>query len=61
MRHALLPLALLTLCACAPRADDKPAANAAAQAPAADAAAASSHAFNDAVDAGDFAEHVQQL
>ena len=61
MRHALLPLALLTLCACAPRADDKPAANAAAQAPAADAAAASSHAFNDAVVAGDFAEHVQQL
>ena len=61
MRHALLPLALLALCACTPRGDDQPAANAATDAPTANATAASNHAFNDAIDAGDFAEHVQQL
>ena len=61
MRHALLPLALLALCACTPGTDEKPAASAAAETPAANAATASSHAFNDAIDAGDFAEHVQQL
>jgi Zn-dependent M28 family amino/carboxypeptidase len=59
MRHALLPLALLALCACTPRSNDQPAA--ASETPAAAAAATSNHAFNDAIDAGDFAEHVQQL
>jgi Zn-dependent M28 family amino/carboxypeptidase len=61
MRHALLPLALLALCACTPRGNDQPAANAGAETPAASAAAASTHEFHDAIDAGDFAEHVQQL
>ena len=61
MRHALLPFALIALCACTPRGEDKPAAGSEADTPAASAAAASSHAFHDGIDAGDFAEHVQQL
>ena len=58
MRKALLPLALLALCACTPRGDDQPAAATEAETA---AATASSHEFHDAIDAGDFAEHVQQL
>ena len=63
MRHApaLVPLALLALCACTPRSNDQTAAGTEAATPAAGAATASSHAFKDAIDAGDFAEHVQQL
>ena len=61
MRHALLPLALLALCACTPRGSDQPAADTDAETPAANAATASTHEFHDAIDAGDFAEHVQQL
>ena len=61
MRHALLPLALFALCACTPRTDEKPAASADSETPAASAAATSNHAFSDAIVAGDFAEHVQQL
>jgi Zn-dependent M28 family amino/carboxypeptidase len=61
MRHALLPLALLALCACTPRGSDQPAADTDAETPAANAATASTHEFHDGIDAGDFAEHVQQL
>ena len=61
MRHALLPLALLALCACTPRGGDQPAASAETEAPASNAATAGNHEFHDAIDAGDFAEHVQQL
>ena len=60
MRHALLPLALLTLCACTPRSEDKPVA-AEAETSAASEATASAHAFKDGIDAADFAEHVRQL
>ena len=61
MRHALLPLALIALCACTPRSDDTPAATVDAGAAAPGAAQASDHAFKDAIDAGDFAEHVKVL
>ena len=61
MRHALLPLALLALCACTPRTDEKPATGTDTDTPAASGAATSSHAFSEAIAAGDFAEHVQQL
>ena len=65
MRHApalfrTLPLALLALCACTPGGDRQSATSETA-APAEAATVASGHAFNDAIDAGDFAEHVQQL
>ncbi|MES2857675.1 MAG: M28 family metallopeptidase [Pseudomonadota bacterium] len=62
MRLAILPLALvsLSLAACSPRDTSQPAA-AATDAPAASAVAASTHAFDAAINAGDFAEHVQQL
>ena len=63
MRATTLSLALLALCACTPRGDQQ--ATAAAQAddatPVADATATGSHAFQDAIDAGDFAEHVRHL
>ncbi|RZA18768.1 MAG: M20/M25/M40 family metallo-hydrolase [Lysobacteraceae bacterium] len=66
MRHApaplsAIPLVLLALCACTPRSADQPAASTEADTAAASGVAASNHAFNDAIDAGDFAEHVQQL
>ena len=61
MRKTALSLALLALCACTPRADDQPIASTDTGTPAANAAAAGNHAFKDAIDAGDFAEHVQQL
>ena len=65
MRHApalfrTLPLSLLALCACTPGGDRQSATSETA-APAEAATVASGHAFNDAIDAGDFAEHVQQL
>ena len=65
MRHApalfrTLPLALLALCACTPGGDRQSATSETA-APAEAATVASGHAFNDAIDAGDFAEHVRQL
>ena len=59
MRHALLPLALLAVCACSPRGTDQPAA--AADAPAATSATAGTHAFDATINQGDFAEHVRQL
>jgi Zn-dependent M28 family amino/carboxypeptidase len=58
---ALIPFALLALCACTPRDNDQATASTEAATPAAGTATASSHAFKDAIDAGDFAEHVQQL
>ena len=62
MRATTLSLALLALCACTPRGDQQAAADATADAtPAAADAAIGNHAFNDAIDAGDFAEHVKQL
>ena len=62
MRATTLSLALLALCACTPRGDQQAAVDATADAaPATDAAPASTHAFNDAIDAGDFAENVKQL
>ena len=62
MRATTLSLALLALCACTPRGDQQAAADATADAtPAAADAATGNHAFNDAIDAGDFAEHVKQL
>lgn len=61
MRIAVLPLALLALCACSPRSSDAPAADADAAAATPAAAVGSSHAFNAAIDAGDFAEHVKTL
>ena len=62
MRATTLSLALLALCACTPRGEQQSAADPQADAtPAADAAATGSHAFNDAIDAGDFAEHVKHL
>ena len=61
MRHALLPLALLALCACTPRDEGKPATADEADAPTAGEAVASNHAFQDGIDAGDFAEHVRHL
>ena len=62
MRATTLSLALLALCACTPRGDQQAAVDATADAaPATDAAPTSTHAFNDAIDAGDFAEHVKQL
>jgi Zn-dependent M28 family amino/carboxypeptidase len=60
MRHAILPLVLLMLAACAPRGSDTPAADAEAQVPAA-ATAASAHEFSASIDAGDFEEHVRTL
>jgi Zn-dependent M28 family amino/carboxypeptidase len=57
----MIPLAMFALCACMPRGNEQPAAGAETRAPAASTATASSHAFKDAIDAGDFAEHVQQL
>ena len=59
MRHALLPLALIALCACTPRDADTPVA--ASAPPTTSTAAAGNHAFNDGIDTGDFAAHVQQL
>jgi hypothetical protein len=60
MRATTLSLALLALCACTPRGDQQAAVDATADAaPATDAAPTSTHAFNDAIDAGDFAEHVK--
>jgi Zn-dependent M28 family amino/carboxypeptidase len=56
-----IPLVLLAAGGCSPRGGDHPAASVEAQAPATTDAAASSHAFKDAIDGGDFAEHVQQL
>ena len=53
MRHALLPLALLALCACTPRDEGKPATAGEADAPTAGEAVASNHAFQDGIDAGD--------
>ena len=62
MRATTLSLALLALCACTPRGEEQPATDPQpATTPATDAAAAGSHAFQDAIDAGDFAEHVQHL
>ena len=61
MRHALLPLALLALCACTPRDEGKPATAGEADAPTAGETVASNHAFQDGIDAGDFAEHVRHL
>ncbi|HOZ24143.1 MAG TPA: M28 family metallopeptidase [Thermomonas sp.] len=62
MRATTLSLALLAPCACTPRGDQQAAVDATADAaPATDAAPTSTHAFNDAIDAGDFAEHVKQL
>ncbi|MEG3049605.1 MAG: M20/M25/M40 family metallo-hydrolase [Thermomonas sp.] len=62
MRATTLSLALLALCACTPRGEQQPAIDAQADAtPAADAVATGSHAFQDAIDAGDFAEHVKHL
>ena len=63
MRATTLSLALLALCACTPRGDQQASTDPQADAakPVADAAAAGSHAFQDAIDAGDFAEHVQHL
>src|SRR5690606_27324029 len=58
---APLSLALLALCACTPRGGDKPAATTAEDSADTGAAAASDHAFKDAIDADDFAEHVRQL
>ena len=63
MRATTLSLALLALCACTPRGDQQASTDPQADAakPVADAAAAGSHAFQDAIDAGDFAEHVKHL
>lgn len=63
MRATTLSLALLALCACTPRGDQQAATDAQADAakPAIDAADTGNHAFQDAIDAGDFAEHVQHL
>ena len=58
---ALMSISLVTLGACTPRGKDEPAAAASANAPAANEVAAGSHAFDAAIIAGDFAEHVQQL
>ena len=61
MRRAILPLALVAaLAACSPRGDDA-AATAAADPAAGSAAQPSEHAFKDAIDAADFAEHVRVL
>ena len=65
MRHApviaAIPIALLALCACTPRGTEQPAVGADTKSTAANQAQSSRHAFKDAIDAGDFAEHVQQL
>lgn len=61
MRATTLSLALLALCACTPRGDQQAADATADAIPAAAAAATGNHAFNDAIDAGDFAEHVKHL
>ena len=62
MRATTLSLAMLALCACTPRGEEQPATDPqAAKTPTVDAAAAGSHAFQDAIDAGDFAEHVKHL
>ncbi|HSD17715.1 MAG TPA: M28 family metallopeptidase [Thermomonas sp.] len=62
MRATTLSLALLALCACTPRGEEQPATDPQADAtPAAAAAATGSHAFQEAVDAADFAEHVKHL
>ena len=62
MRATTLSLALLTLCACTPRGEQQPKTDPQADAtPATDTAATGSHAFKDAIDAGDFAEHVKHL
>ena len=60
-RKTLLSLALIAaLCACTPR-DGQQTGTDAATTDAAQTAPASSHAFKDALDAADFAEHVRQL
>ncbi len=61
MRVAALPLALLVLCACSPRSTEAPAAGADTTAGATPMAPASTHAFNPAIDAADFEEHVKVL
>ena len=62
MRATTLSLALLALCACTPRGEQQPATDPQADAAqAADTAATGSHAFQDAINAGDFAEHVKHL
>ena len=61
MRRAILPLALVAaLAACSPRGDEAATAAAAGDA-ATPATTASDHAFKDAIDAADFAEHVRVL
>jgi Zn-dependent M28 family amino/carboxypeptidase len=62
MRATTLSLALLAMCACTPSGDQQPKSDPLADAaPAADTAATGRHAFQDAIDAGDFAEHVRHL
>ncbi len=61
-RKTVLSLALIAaLAACTPRDGQQAATQADATGPAQATAAASTHAFKDAIDAADFAEHVQQL
>jgi len=66
MRLAHLPLALVSLgtvalCACGPRSDQPPAPAASETSAADPAATTGTHAFSAAINAVDFAEHVQQL
>ena len=62
MRATTLSVALLALCACTPRADQQaaPPAQAEAATPG-ETGLPAGHAFQDAIDAGDFAEHVRHL
>ncbi len=61
MRIAVLPLALLALCACSPRSKDTATNDAESQVPAAKSVTSSVHEFSPAIDAGDFEEHVKTL
>ncbi|MEO6154647.1 MAG: M28 family metallopeptidase [Thermomonas sp.] len=61
MRHAVLLLALLALCACSPRSNDTSTTDVEAQAQAAPTAPSSGHEFSAAIDGRDFEEHVKTL
>jgi len=56
-----IPLMLLAVGGCTSRNDAQPAVDAETKAPTASEAPAGTHAFKDAIDGTDFAEHVQQL
>ncbi|MBV2209867.1 MAG: M28 family peptidase [Thermomonas sp.] len=61
MRDLILPIALVTLCACTPKQAEQTTSTDATAGAAATAASASDHAFLPPINAADFAEHVRVL